>query len=181
MICRPAAHGRALKSAGPMSRAKLSRAAHAAFGVVRYSGLRAKKNGELDAKVRRINAGIRGEFTAIIEAAPEGGFWAICREVPEANGQGESVDEARTSLRQAIRLIFEDRVDEAPRGLPEDPIQAVVAVSGNAASWRRRCVMPDASSSENAGRIHFGSILAQASSKRFRVTPRSKSQLRGRF
>ena len=31
---------------------------------------------------------MKGEFTAIIEEAPEGGFWAICPEVPGANGQG---------------------------------------------------------------------------------------------
>lgn len=31
---------------------------------------------------------MKAEFTAIIEAAPEGGYWAICPEVPGANGQG---------------------------------------------------------------------------------------------
>jgi predicted RNase H-like HicB family nuclease len=54
---------------------------------------------------------MKGEFTAVIEQAPEGGYWAICPEVPGANGQGETVDEAKTSLRDAIRLIFEDRVE----------------------------------------------------------------------
>ena len=29
---------------------------------------------------------MKGEFTAIIEPAPEGGYWAICPEVPGANG-----------------------------------------------------------------------------------------------
>ena len=52
---------------------------------------------------------MKAEFTAILEAAPEGGFWAICPEVPGANGQGETIDEAKISLRQAIELIFEDR------------------------------------------------------------------------
>ena len=37
---------------------------------------------------------MKAEFTAIIEAAPEGGFWAICPEVPGANGQGETIEEA---------------------------------------------------------------------------------------
>jgi hypothetical protein len=49
---------------------------------------------------------MKGEFTAIIEEAPEGGFWAICPEVPGANGQGETIDEAKDNLREAIRLIF---------------------------------------------------------------------------
>ena len=71
---------------------------------------------------------MKGEFTAIIETAPEGGFWAICPEVPGANGQGETIEEAKQSLKEAIQLIFEDRVDDAKRGLPEDAIQTVVAI-----------------------------------------------------
>ncbi|MCK8602605.1 type II toxin-antitoxin system HicB family antitoxin [Desulfoferrobacter suflitae] len=47
---------------------------------------------------------MKGELTAIIEPAPEGGFWAICPEVHGANGQGESIEEAKASLRQAIEL-----------------------------------------------------------------------------
>jgi predicted RNase H-like HicB family nuclease len=71
---------------------------------------------------------MKGEFTAIIEKAPEGGYWAICSEVPGANGQGETVEEAKQSLREAIRLIFEDRVEDVKRGLPDDAIQTVIAV-----------------------------------------------------
>ena len=71
---------------------------------------------------------MKGEFTAIIEEAPEGGFWAICPEVPGANGQGETVDEARQSLCKALRLIFEDRVADVKRGLPDDAIETVVAL-----------------------------------------------------
>ncbi len=75
-----------------------------------------------------ILSSMKGKFSAIIEEAPEGGYWAICPEVPGANGQGETVAEAKASLRAAIRLIFEDRVEDARRGLPEDAIQTVVAV-----------------------------------------------------
>lgn len=52
---------------------------------------------------------MQGEFTAIIEPAPEGGYWAICPEVPGANGQGETIEETKNSLREAIELILEDR------------------------------------------------------------------------
>ena len=41
---------------------------------------------------------MKGQLTAIIEKAPEGGFWAICLEMPGANGQGETVEEARKTL-----------------------------------------------------------------------------------
>ena len=71
---------------------------------------------------------MKREFSAIIEKAPEGGYWAICPEVPGANGQGETVEEAKQSLRQAIQLIFEDRMEDAKRGLPKDAIQTVVAL-----------------------------------------------------
>jgi len=69
---------------------------------------------------------MKAEFTAIIEAAPEGGFWAICPEVPGANGQGETIEETKDSLRQAIELILEDRKADILRGLPEDAIQDTV-------------------------------------------------------
>ncbi|HOJ72111.1 MAG TPA: type II toxin-antitoxin system HicB family antitoxin [Syntrophorhabdaceae bacterium] len=51
---------------------------------------------------------MKAEFTAIIEKAPEGGYWAICPEIPGANGQGETVEEAKRSLKEAIELILED-------------------------------------------------------------------------
>jgi len=71
---------------------------------------------------------MKGEFTAIIEPAPEGGFWAICPEVPGANGQGETIEETKVSLRQAIELILEDRKADILRGLPEDAIQDTVII-----------------------------------------------------
>jgi predicted RNase H-like HicB family nuclease len=51
---------------------------------------------------------MKSEFTAIIEAAPEGDYWAMSPEIQGANGQGETILEARQSLRDAIMLIFED-------------------------------------------------------------------------
>ena len=71
---------------------------------------------------------MKAEFTAIIEAAPEGGYWAICPEVPGANGQGETIEETKDSLRQAIELILEDRKADILRGLPEDAIQDKVLI-----------------------------------------------------
>jgi predicted RNase H-like HicB family nuclease len=54
---------------------------------------------------------MKAEFTAIIEPAPEGGNWAMCPEIPGANGQGETVQEAKEGLRSAAVLILEDRRD----------------------------------------------------------------------
>ena len=71
---------------------------------------------------------MKGELTAIIEKAPEGGYWAICPEVPGANGQGETVKEAKENLREAVSLILEDRLDDVKRGLPDDVIQGTIAI-----------------------------------------------------
>ena len=66
---------------------------------------------------------MKGELTAVIEPAPEGGFWAICLEIPGANGQGESIEEARQDLQSAIELLLEDREADINRGLPADAVR----------------------------------------------------------
>jgi predicted RNase H-like HicB family nuclease len=71
---------------------------------------------------------MKAEFTAIIEPAPEGGYWAICPEVLGANGQGETIEETKDSLREAIVLVLEDRKADILRGLPDDAIQEKVLI-----------------------------------------------------
>lgn len=66
---------------------------------------------------------VKGELTAVIEPAPEGGFWAICLEIPGANGQGESIAEAKEDLQAAVELILEDREADISRGLPPDAVR----------------------------------------------------------
>ncbi|MFH1378375.1 MAG: type II toxin-antitoxin system HicB family antitoxin [Planctomycetota bacterium] len=48
-------------------------------------------------------------FNAIITPAAEGGYWAICPDVPGANGQGKTIEDTKENLRQAIELILLDR------------------------------------------------------------------------
>lgn len=71
---------------------------------------------------------MRNEFTAVIERASEGGYWAYCPEIPGANGQGETVDECRLNLREAIALILQDRREDGLRGVPADAIRETVAL-----------------------------------------------------
>ena len=71
---------------------------------------------------------MKAEFTAIIEPAPEGGYWAICPEVPGANGQGETIEEAKNNLREAIQLILEDRKADMLTGLPKNVNQEKVLI-----------------------------------------------------
>ncbi|HHB76872.1 MAG TPA: type II toxin-antitoxin system HicB family antitoxin [Desulfobulbus sp.] len=72
---------------------------------------------------------MKAEFTAIIEPAPGGGYWAMCPEIPGANGQGETIEEVKGSLREAIELILEDRREDILRGLPEDAIREKIEVA----------------------------------------------------
>jgi len=71
---------------------------------------------------------MKGELTAIIEKAPEGGYWAICPEISGANGQGESVEAAKENLKEAVALILKDRLADIKRGLPADVIQETIAI-----------------------------------------------------
>jgi predicted RNase H-like HicB family nuclease len=71
---------------------------------------------------------MKSEYTAIIETAPEGGYWALCPEVPGANGQGDTIEDAKNNLRDAIVLILEDRRADMLRGLPADAILEKVLV-----------------------------------------------------
>jgi predicted RNase H-like HicB family nuclease len=70
---------------------------------------------------------MRNEFTAIIEQE-EHWFIAYCPEIPGANGQGRTKDDAKQNLAEAIELILEDRRQDGLRGLPEDAIKEVVSV-----------------------------------------------------
>ena len=60
---------------------------------------------------------MRLEFTAVFREAPEGGYVAFVEELPGANTQGETLDEARANLREAVELVV-----EANRGLAEEEL-----------------------------------------------------------
>lgn len=70
---------------------------------------------------------MKNEFTAIIERDGEW-YIAYCPEIPGANGQGRTKDEARENLAEAIALILEDRREEGLRGVPADAIRETVTV-----------------------------------------------------
>jgi predicted RNase H-like HicB family nuclease len=70
---------------------------------------------------------MHNEFTAVIEQDDD---WmvAYCPEIPGANGQGRTKEEAVSSLAEAIALILEDRREEGLRGVPQDALQETVVV-----------------------------------------------------
>jgi predicted RNase H-like HicB family nuclease len=47
------------------------------------------------------------ELTAVYRKDPAGGYSAYVEELPGANSQGETLEEARTNLREAVTLVIE--------------------------------------------------------------------------
>jgi len=70
---------------------------------------------------------MHNEFTAIFERDGDW-FIAYCPEIPGANGQGRTKEEARASLADAIALILEDRRSDALRGVPPDAERETITV-----------------------------------------------------
>ncbi len=70
---------------------------------------------------------MRNEFTAVFER-DDGWYIAYCPEIPGANGQGRTKEEARESLAQAIALILHDRREDGLRGVPPDAERETVIV-----------------------------------------------------
>ena len=70
---------------------------------------------------------MRNEFTAVIERDGEW-YIAYCPEIPGANGQGRSKDEARDNVTEAIALILKDRREDGMRGAPSDAIRETVTL-----------------------------------------------------
>jgi predicted RNase H-like HicB family nuclease len=71
---------------------------------------------------------MRNEFTAVFERRADW-YIAYCPEIPRANGQGRTKEEARQSLTEAIALILKDRREDGTRGLPPDAERETVVVT----------------------------------------------------
>ncbi len=64
---------------------------------------------------------MRHEFSAVIERDNEW-YIAYCPELPGANGQGRTLEECKDNLKDAIRLILDDRLQDSLAGIPDDAI-----------------------------------------------------------
>ena len=71
---------------------------------------------------------VKNEFTVIIEDGGDGWFWAHSPEVPQANGQGRTPEEAKTDLASAIELVFEYLRDKAAETMPASAMKDTVHV-----------------------------------------------------
>lgn len=71
---------------------------------------------------------MKHEFTALFERDDDW-YIAYCPEIPGANGQGKSQEEARESLAGAIELILEDRLEDGLRGIPDNVERETVTLA----------------------------------------------------
>ena len=68
------------------------------------------------------------KFTAVFEPAAEGGYAAYVEEIPGVNTQGETLEEARENLREALELVLDVRremaeADQIGRSIIREEIQ----------------------------------------------------------
>jgi predicted RNase H-like HicB family nuclease len=70
---------------------------------------------------------MHNEFTALIE---RDGDWFVAwsPEIPGANGQGQTIEECRYDLANAIALILEDRREDGLRGAPKEALRQVITL-----------------------------------------------------
>jgi predicted RNase H-like HicB family nuclease len=61
-------------------------------------------------------------FTAVYQPVSEGGYIAFVEELPGANTQGETLDEARENLREAVELILETNRELALQDVDESSV-----------------------------------------------------------
>ncbi len=63
------------------------------------------------------------KFTAIYEKAEEGGYIGYVAELPGANTQGETMEEVRENLKEAVSLLLECYREEAEKNLTDSALK----------------------------------------------------------
>ena len=70
---------------------------------------------------------LRNEFTAVIDWG-EDWYIAFCPEMPSANGQGKTKEEAKQRLAGAILMMLEDSRNDSFRRIPDEAFCEVIVV-----------------------------------------------------
>jgi len=55
------------------------------------------------------------KLTAIFEEAEEGGYIAFIEEIPGVNTQGETLEEARVNLAEALQMVLDANRELSPK------------------------------------------------------------------
>jgi predicted RNase H-like HicB family nuclease len=73
------------------------------------------------------------QLTAVFVQVPEGGYVAFVQELPGANTQGATLEEARENLREAVALVV-----EANRELAEESLRGQIWRKVRRTNWHER-------------------------------------------
>ena len=63
------------------------------------------------------------KLTAVFEPAKEGGYTCFIEEIPAAISQGETLEEAKSNLADALRLVLQYQRERAEKGLSEHAVR----------------------------------------------------------
>ena len=70
------------------------------------------------------------KLTAIFELAEEGGYTCFVEEIPAAISQGESLEEAKANLLDALQLVIECQRELAEENLSPNAVREIFEFSG---------------------------------------------------
>ncbi|MGB8889076.1 MAG: type II toxin-antitoxin system HicB family antitoxin [Candidatus Korobacteraceae bacterium] len=65
------------------------------------------------------------KLTAVFEPAKEGGYTCFVEEIPAAISQGETLDEAKANLREALRLVLDCQRELAEKDLSPGAVREI--------------------------------------------------------
>jgi predicted RNase H-like HicB family nuclease len=69
------------------------------------------------------------KLTAIFEPAREGGYTAFVEEIPAAISQGETLEEAKVNLREALQLVLDCQRELAEKNLSPHAVREIFEVA----------------------------------------------------
>lgn len=68
-------------------------------------------------------------LTAVFQPAPEGGYTAFVEEIPGAISEGETLEEARANLGDALRMVLECNREIARENESADAVRETLELS----------------------------------------------------
>ena len=69
------------------------------------------------------------KLTAVFEPAKEGGYTCFVEEIPAAISQGETLEEAKANLREALQLVLDCQRELAEKSLSPKAVREVIDVA----------------------------------------------------
>ncbi len=69
------------------------------------------------------------KLTAVFEPAQEGGYTCFVEEIPAAISQGETKEEAKANLREALQLVLECQRELAEKDLSPEAVREIFEVA----------------------------------------------------